>query len=173
MEIMDNAAFVAVDVQNGFADAPGTRRAAESIINFLRQYRGKFALTTATRFFNTPGSQFVRLVDWDDMMTPPRTNLVDGLAGLVDVTLDKTTYVNAGDIARLLDARGIRDVYLAGIDTDVCVLQNAATLFDMGYAVRVPLDLCASNGGEKIHEAAGRILERTIGSRQVFRGGWR
>lgn len=169
MDITPDSALVLVDVQNGFIGLH-THHIPPLLASFLASNATRFRLVIATRFVNTPGSQFVRLIDWSEMMDAPAIDLAPGISRFVDVTLDKHAYGDAPDIVRVLDAHHIRTVYMAGIDTDVCVLQNAGALFDLGYTVNVLYDLCASNGGENVHREMLVPLERTVGGRQVVRG---
>lgn len=169
MNIKPHAALVLIDVQNGFI-GEHTVHLPGLLLSFLGKHATDFDLIIATRFFNTPGSQFVRLVEWSEMMAPPSTDLVDGLGQYANVILDKTTYSDAKDIAHELDIRGLHTAYLAGADTDVCVLQNAAGLFDLGYEPHILYDLCASNGGTAAHLAILDTLERTVGRGQIVRG---
>ena len=83
---------------------------------------------------------------------------MDGLERFFPVVLDKTVYQNADAIARQLDAIGVGEVNLFGIDTDICVLQNAARLFDLGYRVNVLYDLCATNAGFTINSRCSQCF---------------
>lgn len=167
--IADNAALVLVDVQNGFI-GESTKHIPSLIGSFIRQRSKDFACIVATRFLNYPNSPYIRLIGWSDLMKPPRTDLIDEVRDVPDIVLDKHTYCNAEDIAVQLRKRGVTIVYLAGVDTDVCVLQNAAGLFDRGFEVYVLYDLCATNAGSAVHNAMLTPLCRTIGGRQVIRG---
>ncbi|WP_217625364.1 isochorismatase family protein [Bifidobacterium sp. SO1] len=97
---------------------------------------------------------------------PPETDLADGIRA--DIILDKHAYVNATDI--LDHANPDHPIYLAGADTDVCVLENAAALFEQGVDVRVLYDLTYTNGGAEAYANALRLLGRTIGRDQIIRG---
>jgi len=59
---------------------------------------------------------------------------------------------------RLLRARGIRRVALAGFLTNVCVESSARSAYDFGYHVTVIADATAANSVEEQHFAETRTL---------------
>lgn len=168
LTIPPRSALLAVDCQRGFA-GPNARHAVELIDGFLTERAQDFDLVLATRFRNPPGSNFRRLIHWNRLASEPETLLFDSVAGAADVVIDKTTYSATGQIESELAKGGIDRVYIFGIDTDVCVLQNAAGLFDRGLTPLVLVDLSATNGGPAAQEAAIPLLCRTVGSDQVLR----
>ena len=82
--------------------------------------------------------------------------------------VQKTTYSACTEsVLKLLQNNNISEVYLAGIDTDCCVLATAIELFDCNIRPIVLAQYCASNGGKRSHNAALTVLERTIGKAQI------
>lgn len=67
----------------------------------------------------------------------------------------------------------VKEVYIAGIDTDCCVLKTAIDIFERNIRPIVLIDYCASNGGDESHRSAIRVLERTIGKKQIVYGKYR
>ena len=167
IEIPRPSALIVVDAQAGFV-GPHTGH-VESQISALLTQRGKdFDVVVATQFVNPADSNFRRLIDWHLLDTPEQTRLFDSVASHASVVLEKSTYGASQQLGAILDSHQVEDVFLCGIDTDVCVLQNAAGLFDLGYSVRVIVEACGTNGGPDAQNSATILLTRTIGYRQTL-----
>ena len=102
-------------------------------------------------------------MDWNKLSSPEEIALDPTVQANSHIIIDKTTYATGEAIAKILNDANINKVTLVGIDTDVCVLQNAAYLFDHGFEVTVDTKGCATNGGEDAEQAAYKLLRRTIG----------
>lgn len=162
-----DTALVLVDLQHGFM-SECTNHLVSRVGRFLEEHADDFAVIIATRFLNQKDSPYERVFDWHMMMTKPDIDLIEKVNEYSDIVLDKTTYLDADDIARELDQRGLHRVALAGVDTDVCVALNAGALFDRGFTVDVLYDLCASGGGSHVHDAMLEPLRRIIGPNHVI-----
>lgn len=167
LTVDEPAILVAVDVQKGFV-GPSTQHVPGLVLDLVRAKKDQFKSVVATRFFNEPDSNFQKLIDWHRLTDSPDTDLVEGLEPLVDDIIDKETYGAVRQIAAVADKNNARVIYICGIDTDVCVLQNAAGLFDLGYEPRVIVEASGTNGGPDAQKAAIALLNRTIGGRQVI-----
>lgn len=93
----------------------------------------------------------------------------------VDLIVEKSIYtcINQNFIHRLSqmnDGDIPREIYIAGLDTEVCVLRIATALFEYNIRPVVLASYCASNGGLNSHEAGIRALERLIGKEQIIEG---
>lgn len=84
------------------------------------------------------------------------------------MVIEKTTFGAGGRIAEVLREHGLETVVIMGLDTDICVLQNAGQLFDLGFVPVVDLRGCATNGGPEADRAAINVMERTVGRGQVI-----
>jgi nicotinamidase-related amidase len=167
MDIFSRSALIVVDVQRGFI-GPSTAHVPRAVRSLLNARRGEFDLVVATRFRNLPDSPFRKWIHWDDLSCAPDTDLVEGIEERADVVIDKTIYGVPSDLAQLVEQSGAQHVYVCGIDTDVCVLQIAAGLFDLGHHVLVLLRATGTNGGHDAQAAAEKLLCRTIGQDQVI-----
>jgi nicotinamidase-related amidase len=159
--------LVVVDVQRCFINAytqhiPGRiRRLIES---------GEYAPVLWTRFVNSPGSPYHKLLQWHDCSEPAETELVDELGLLAN---SRDVYVKEGltglpeMLAQRLKDDAIAQVSVVGIDTDMCVLKLAMDIFDLGIEPVVLVDCCASTGGLQSHLAGLSILSRNIGPHQL------
>jgi nicotinamidase-related amidase len=66
-----------------------------------------------------------------------------------------------------LRQQNIERVFIAGIDTDMCVLKIAMDLFDIGIEPIVFTDCCASTAGLQAHLAGLAVLSRNIGAMRL------
>lgn len=154
-----------IDVQNGFV---GER--TQFVLPRLKQLASSFneGIVIATKFVNHAGSGFTDIMHWDRLKDSPETNVLPFIEKAADYVIEKDTYTAyIPQIAQILAINNIRDVYVAGIDTDCCVLTTAISLFEHNIRPIVLTNYCASNGGEESHLAAIRVLERTIGREQI------
>ncbi len=167
LDVEPGSALLVVDAQHGFRTAD-TRHGADELERLLAARAPDFSLIIATQFVNAPDSLFRSLIGWDELTGPPETDLLPAVAGVDPVVITKNGYGAGQQIGTLLAEHHISTVYVCGIDTDVCVLHNAAQLFDAGFTVIALTDACASTGGESAHTAAVAVLRRTIGDQQVL-----
>ncbi|HIW31179.1 MAG TPA: cysteine hydrolase [Candidatus Paenibacillus intestinavium] len=79
--------------------------------------------------------------------------------------LDKTRYsAFAGTtLGIMLRARGIEEVYLVGVCTDICILHTAVDLYNLGYRIVIVKDAVASFN-QMGHEWALAHFEHTLGA---------
>lgn len=157
--------LIVVDVQNGFVSSK-----TEMILPRLEQLMTDFSneLVIATQFINAEESGFTNIMHWERLKTAPETDVIPFVAEKAKEIVQKTTYSACNEmVLKLLRDNNITEVYLAGIDTDCCVLATAIELFDQNIRPIVLTQYCASNGGKKSHNAAITVLERTIGKAQI------
>jgi nicotinamidase-related amidase len=156
-----------VDVQKGFLNE-FTRHIPSRIAELVALKR--FDPLLFTRFINLPNSPYVRLLDWNGCMQPPETDLAPELAALAEngLVFEKPGYTGLPDsLTTYLRDHGIREVALAGIDTDMCVLKCALDVFDLGLTPIILTDCCASTAGLQAHLAGLAILSRNVGPLQL------
>ncbi|MFT9057807.1 MAG: isochorismatase family protein, partial [Ethanoligenens sp.] len=61
----------------------------------------------------------------------------------------------------------INKLYFVGIDTDCCVLKSATDCFERNIPFEVLINYCATNGGKESQDAAIRVMQRTIGKKNI------
>jgi len=86
--------------------------------------------------------------------------IIDELTpGAAEITIDKPGYsaFHATDLARILDARRIRNLILTGVTTDVCVHSTLREAVDRGFECLTIEDACAASAPEN-HAAAIRTI---------------
>lgn len=71
------------------------------------------------------------------------------------------------DLVSYLHKQRIEQVFVVGIDTDMCVLKIAMDLFDIGIEPIVFTDCCASTAGLQAHLAGLAVLSRNIGAMRL------
>ncbi|PWC02890.1 cysteine hydrolase family protein [Agromyces badenianii] len=141
MDLHDDAALIIIDVQQGFDDPVwGERNTPDAEANIGR-------LVAAWSDASRP----IVLVRHDSVS--PGSPLAAGSPGnaLKPVVADAphelfvTKHVNSAfygepDLGAWLEARGIRQLVICGIQTNMCVETTARMAGNLGYDVTVPLD---------------------------------
>jgi nicotinamidase-related amidase len=159
--------LLVVDVQKGFVNK-FTEHVPGRVCRLIEQ--GGWEPLLFTRFVNTPGSPYQRLLDWHDCAGPPETELADDVVsyarrgrvfvkeGLTGLTAEMRDYLTESKLERIT---------VVGIDTDMCVMKIALDLFDLGIQPLVLADCCGSTLGAYAHLAGLAILSRNIGPEQI------
>jgi len=157
-----------IDVQNGFV-TDNTKRVLPRIKQIIKA--NHFDHIAATRFMNTVDGPYVRIMDWNRFMDEDETKLIDFVDKSAEKVFKKSIYsaVNR-ELLKFAKDNSIDTFYLAGIDTDCCILKTAADMFEKNMDVRVLLYYSASNGGRKSFNAAVTVLNRLIGKNCIISG---
>lgn len=151
-----------VDLQSAF-DGPRLCALAKAVAEAIGDSRTPvFAVVQV----NPLGGPLRELRGWCGAAGEHDHELLPPLWDLEPVVYTKTGY-GAATTLPIDELRGFECVYVAGADTDACVLATVLALFDAGVSVYVREDLCFSRGGDALHEAALGILRRQLGSRRV------
>lgn len=155
------------DVQQGFINEH-TKHIPGEIEKHVQNF--KYDLIVATRFINKGDSLFQSELDFQNMtMLSQDTKLVDSINDLADIVLMKSAYSSiTPDIDKLLKKNDMKEVYIAGLNTETVILSTAFHLFDRDIKPKVLSSLCASQSGEEIHKCAINILKKAIGSRNIL-----
>ena len=84
------------------------------------------------------------------------------------VWMDKTRYSAfcGTDLALKLQTRGIKELHLAGVCTDICVLHTAVDAYNKGFDIHVHADAVASFNPQG-HEWALGHFEQTLGGKVI------
>lgn len=165
--------LILVDVQNGFLRNEQTRKLGGEIGNLLKSKF--FDYVVATRFLNYQNSIYEKLFNWHRLMTDEDRKLCKNFEDFVDVVIEKTVYTCVNShflqrICQLNDGTFPEKLFIAGIDTDCCVLKIATDLFENNIRPIVLTHYCASNGGLDSHLAGIICMERLIGKKQLYSG---
>ncbi len=163
--------LILIDMQNGFLQGEYTKELMPKVESLLQ--KKIFDCVIATKFVNNSNSPFAKIMQWDGMTNPNEQEIPQSLKQYIDITIIKNTYdcVNKAFIEQLCKVNNNKKpkkVYLAGVDTDACVLTIATKLFDNGIRPIVLTQYCHSNGGLEYHKAGLLCLKRNIGAKQII-----
>ena len=163
-----NRGLIVIDLQAGFV-SERTANAAEGISELLA---GEvFDPVVFTRFRNPENSPHRTILGWDKMSTPAEYELWDGVRDRAEDVFDKPSYTAVTpEFRERIRREGAQTVFLAGMDTDCCVLKTAVDLFEEGVRPVVLADYCGSGGGEVSHSAGITALRRLVGRHNVLEG---
>jgi nicotinamidase-related amidase len=163
--------LVVVDVQNGFI-TEHSQSVIPVIVDLVRRWQSANGDVVFSRYLNYAGSPFERLIGWTKMANGPETEIVTELTPYIrphTPVVDKCIYtLFTPDGTRLVNERGWTDLYICGIDTDVCVLKTAVDAFERNLTPWILKDACASHAGPEAHTAGLFIAARFIGTNQII-----
>lgn len=158
-----SCAWVVIDMQLGF-DTPALRKLAERIHAAVLAEAGPvWALVQV----NPQDGPLRVLRGWDGCSSKEDAQLLDPVRKLSPQEVVKVGYGARADLPFAALAK-FGTVFVAGADTDACVLATSLALFDAGVSVVVRSDLCLSSGGSDFHAAAVKVLTRQLGPGRVL-----
>ncbi|WP_405937412.1 cysteine hydrolase [Streptomyces sp. NBC_00726] len=147
MEIAENAALVVVDVQRGFEEEEfwGPRNnpeADENIAGLIDAWQASGRPVVFVRHDSPkPGSPLRAGYEGNDFKAYVEERR--GKGGGPELLLTKSVnsaFYGTPDLGAWLDAAGVRQIVVAGIQTNMCVETTARMAGNLGYEVFVPLD---------------------------------
>ena len=164
--------LVIVDLQRGFLASAAPEGLEGRLARLLRQK--VFQRVLATRFCDSEDSPFRRFMGWGGLHGA-EADICAAVLPLVDAVIPKAGFTAATEsvLQTLQQWRGgslPERVFLAGTDTEACVLATAMGFFVLGVRPVVLADYCASSGGLAAHEAGLLCMERAIGAENILRG---
>lgn len=129
----------------------------------------------ATRIVPEPGGLIERFKRWQPL---PESHPDSGLAvdlqerdpASVRVALKTAFNACSPDTLAWWKLRGVTEVHLCGMDTDLCVMRSALGLMEAGLRPVLLKSLCASSAGEPLHSHALLQFKRLIGKAQIVQG---
>lgn len=158
-----HTALIIVDVQNGFLNEK-TSKILPRIEELLEQ---DFETVIITDFFNTPNSRYVKYLDWDKVARTDEIETPETIREHADYIIRKDGYMCVDSIISILEDKNINTVLIVGLNSDECVLFNAAGLFDNDYHVFTDMKALATSSG--LNDETVRLLfQRVIGKDQVL-----
>ena len=161
-----NDCLILVDVQKGFVSEK-TDYVLPRIHELIKTNRFKHIV--CTKFLNEPDSPYIRFIGWHKFMPGSSDIRIDDeVLKASELVIEKTTYsALTEEFLNYIENNHIEKVYVAGIDTDCCVLTTAVDLFSHNIPFEVLLYYSASNGGEESHNAAIRGMTRLLGGNNL------
>jgi nicotinamidase-related amidase len=166
-EYSNNSCLLLIDVQEAFI----TDETAETLSNIYGLLQGvDFNKIVATQFINTADSIYVEELDYRGCLTPNDIRLDATVKEVADRVIQKQGYTAASTVlSNFFREYGIDTVYLAGFNTDACVLSTVMDLFGKGIHCIVIEDCCASTGGTQLHNNAIDIMKYNIGKQNIVK----
>lgn len=159
--------LLVVDLQNGFIN-DCTKHVISGIETLIEHFSEKKIPIAFTRFINSPGSPYVKWVEWSLLMAEPEINLVDNVCDISAKVFDKPGYTAfTEEFETFLHNHEIDKIILCGISTEACVLKTAVDAFERNVEPVVVQDACASTGGDEIHDAGILLISKFIGTGQM------
>lgn len=160
-----------IDMQKGFARYEQTVQLTHRIEALLQ--KELFDVVVATRFLNEKNSSYEKFFNWHRLKTEEERSLPKEIEKYVSCVINKNIYncVNSDfiqKICQLNDGVYPEKIFIAGADTDCCVLTIATALFECNIRPIVLTKYCDSNGGPVSHEAGITCMKRLIGEGQII-----
>lgn len=163
--------LIVVDVQVGFINE-FTHHIPQRIVSLLQTR--EFASVIFTRFVNTAEGPYCCFLNWQGCLNEADTQLVPELESVAkpELVFSKTGICGLPDqLISYFNEQQIQQIFVAGIDTDMCVLKIAMDLFDLSIEPIVFTDCCASTAGLQAHLAGLAVLSRNIGAQRLREAG--
>ena len=151
--------LIVVDVQAGFVTPH-----SQHVIKPLENLQYEFDHVIFTKFYNPEPSPFRRILGYDKMAPKsPETELaLQPREDAVIISRPIYSCVTEPILVRL-KTWGVREVFIAGIATEACVLKSVIDLFELNIRPWVLEDLCASDKGGEFHDPAIKVMGQSSG----------
>lgn len=163
--------LLVIDAQEGFM-VPSVTDQEESLVNELLK-SNCFDCVISSVYQNFPGSNIIRFMGWDKLLTKQEQRITDVVAAHTHHYVYKSTYsAYSEELVTLLKQENSGElpecVYIVGFDLDCCVLMTAAQLFENGIRPIVLTKYCGASGGEEARMAGIRTLQSLIGANNMY-----
>ena len=163
--------LVVIDMQNGFVK-PSTAYVVPRVVDLVRRWQDAGGDVVFTRFINSAGSQYERLIGWSKVAEAPETDLVDELqsyAQRATAVINKPAYtLFTPEAEQLVAERGWQDMVICGLTIESCVLKTAVDAFERHLTPWVVTDASATHAGQAATDGGLLVLERFIGAGQLI-----
>ncbi|MBE7064775.1 MAG: cysteine hydrolase [Ruminococcaceae bacterium] len=161
-----------IDMQEGFLSKE-TEKVRERICTLIQQPFFNFKI--ATIYQNTPDGPLVKIRNWDRFFSGKEQKLDETVEKYSDAVVYKQKYsaFNEQLISILKDNNGgelPQEIFIAGIDTECCVLATALEVFEYGIRPIVLADYCGTTAGKEFHDAGLVSLSSLVGGNNIYRG---
>lgn len=165
--------LLVIDLQKGFI-REGVNSYVEDRISKLCDTKA-FDCVVTSIYKNYEGSPISRLMGWNKLMTKAEQEVCEGFKDKYDYSFTKTTYsAYCDELIGILKSQNGGElpeaVFLAGVDTECCVLMTATELFEAGIRPILLADYCGAAGGVETHNAGLRSMESLIGTNNMYYG---
>ncbi len=161
-------ALLIVDMIHDFVDGKFGSDAAASAVPKIRELAEKFQNIIFLCDSHHEGDPELSMWGEHAMEGTKGAEIVDELKPIVGHIIKKNTYDGffQTELDRTLKERGVEEVYLCGVATDICVMHTAFGAFARGYRVHIIEDACAGTTPDA-HEWALNYMERIYGAKII------
>lgn len=159
--------IILVDIQEGFINE-ALGKLPKAIEKHIASF--DYDLVIATRFINKNDSLHKGEIKAKEMSVfSTKSKLVGPIDQIADIVIMKATYTCiTPDVFKLLEKNEVKQVYLAGLNTENSILATAFDLFDRGIKPVILSHLCGTTSGEEINDKAMEILRIGIGDECIL-----
>ena len=160
--VLDWQEFFVSPSSRGFVPAAASAdRRLRSLVAAFKD-AGRPVIATCHGHTAGDGGPFLNFYSKLIYMDDPLAKLAPWLGEASPEVLWKDTYsaFQSSPLAESLISRGVKTVYIAGLQTDKCVVANALAAFDSGFDVVVVRDACATRSLAR-QEQALALLSRS------------
>jgi len=156
--------LIVVDAQKGFVTA-----SSEGVLPRLEALQARFDRVILTKFQNPDPSPFRRILDYCKL-APESEDTALAISPRHDaVVVSRALYTCiTAELLGILSEWGVREVHVAGIATEACVLKTALDLFEADIRPIVIADACASDKNDRFHTMALELITSLIGGDNVI-----
>lgn len=160
--------LVVVDMQNGFLGSRSVHIVGP-VLRAIEEMEARKIPIVFTRFHNTPGSLYEKLIGWRRLRSKEEINIHADLSPHASIVIDKEGYTGfTPEFHAMVSQNAWTTLVICGVASDGCVLKTAVDVFEAGLTPIVLKDACASHAGEEVHNAGMLLLERFIGKKQML-----
>lgn len=162
--------LIIIDLQKGFINEGANDYVVPRIDKLLEL--DVFDTVISTVYKNHEKSPLTLLMGWNKFMTEEEQALVGRAADDSDITVCKYKYSAYSDeLLKILKEQNGNElpecVYLAGVDTECCVLATAIDFFEAGIRPIVLSYYSAASSGKEAELAGLRALKSLIGKNNI------
>jgi len=166
---MKNALLI-IDVQEKLVNEE-VKDIPQKIKEFIESHDFDFVLFF--KFLNTLNSNWVRVLDWKEMMNLDEAEVSPELITFLrdDNVFIKNSFsvFGAEKFIDSLKEKEINKLFICGLDTDACIYTSAAEAFSKGFEVKVIEDLCGASHGKEYHEMGLKIIKANLGEKTLVK----
>ena len=150
-------ALLVVDVQPRFLN-DRTRYIVDNIgglvdaVPYLLYVQGLLHADESSLWFKQHG--WTAPADWNMLTTPPLGERLKRLSAISVVKTTRSIFKGEPPILDFLQANGIEETHIVGLDTYDCITASAHEAFDLGFFTYVIEECCQCSSGQDLHDRA-------------------